>query len=67
MAEHRVSNEVKPAFSRLLKTADGKIVMDYLERRYYDNKIVNENMARQVGQRDVVRTIKILSGEDDGR
>ena len=65
--EHRVSNEVKPAFNRLFKSADGQIVLDYLKRRFYDNKIDNENMARQVGQRDVVKTILNLSGDDNGR
>ncbi|RKZ84258.1 MAG: hypothetical protein DRQ39_08540 [Gammaproteobacteria bacterium] len=65
--EHRVGSEVKPAFSRLFKTADGEIVLSYLRRRFYDNKIDNENIARQVGQRDVVRAIMNLSGDDNGK
>jgi len=65
--EHRVSAEVKPAFHRLFNTPDGEVVLSYLKRRFYDNKIVNENMARQVGQRDVVRAILNLLGDDNGR
>lgn len=46
------------AFQRMLKTDDGKIVMDYLERNYLYGRIHDETMSREVGQRDVVLLIR---------
>ncbi len=46
--------DVIPAISRLLKTRDGEIMLDYLRSRYYDCTMKPEELERQVGRRDVV-------------
>ena len=60
-------DDVKPALQRLFKTKDGEILMEFLTTRFYDNKIKEDDLVRQVGQRDVVWTLKQLLEEDDGR
>ena len=50
-------DEMKAVAHRLFKTADGELLMQYLKERYYDNKISDENLERQIGQRDVVWSI----------
>lgn len=46
------------AIKRVFQTDDGKVLMEFLERRFYDNRIHNETMAREVGHRDVVLQLK---------
>lgn len=55
--------EVRPAAYRLFKTRDGEVVLQHLLDRYYDNRIKDETMARQVGQRDVLLYLKQLAEE----
>ena len=52
--------EIKPAVSRVLKTADGKLLMEWLERTYYDAKLNEDSLSRECGRRDVVRQLKII-------
>ena len=56
--------EVKPAVQRLFKTRDGELVLEYLLDRFYHNRIKDETMARQVGQRDVLIHLRHLLTED---
>jgi hypothetical protein len=49
--------DAQAAASRLFKTRDGEVVLEYLKSRYYDNKIHDDNVLRQVGQRDVILSI----------
>ena len=46
------------AIKRLFNTDDGKILLEFLERSYLYGRIHSENMAREVGQRDVVLHIR---------
>ncbi len=56
-------NEVKPAAQRLFKTRDGELVIAHLRQKFYDRKIGNEEMAREVGQRDVIHFLNYLIQE----
>jgi hypothetical protein len=49
--------DAQAAARRLFKTRDGEVVLEYLKSRYYDNKIHDDNVLRQVGQRDVILSI----------
>lgn len=50
--------DVKKAIRSVFGSPDGKVLLDYLTRTYYDCKITDENIERQLGRRDVVWTIK---------
>jgi len=56
-------DDMRSITNRLLKTADGKLLVDHLNAKYYDCKFKDENLARQTGRRDVLLYIKQLSGE----
>lgn len=58
-------NEIKPAAARLFKTRDGELVLAYLRFKFYDSKIDNDEMARQVGQRDVIHFLNRLMEADN--
>lgn len=45
---------VRFAASRIFKSQDGKLLLAYLKKRYYDNRLKPEELERQVGRRDVV-------------
>ncbi len=59
----RSVEEVRPAINRLFKTRDGELVLEYLLDKFYHNRIKDESMARQVGQRDVMLHVKQLAEE----
>ncbi len=56
--------EIKPAVRRLFRSRDGEIVLEHLLDRFYHNRIKDETLVRQVGQRDVLVHIKHLLTED---
>ena len=59
--QNRVSfEEAASAAQRLFNTRDGEFVLQHLKAKYYDNKIKDESLERQVGQRDVLWYIKQL-------
>lgn len=58
-------NDAKVAASRLFKTPDGKVLMEYLRRRYYDNPMTETNIERLVGRRDVLWDLINLVERDD--
>jgi len=41
--------------------------MKFLSDRYYDNKITDGDLSRQIGQRDVVWTLKRLAETNDDK
>lgn len=51
----------KASIHRIFKTDDGKVMMKYLERLYLYSTIHNENMAREVGRRDVVMHLRTIA------
>ena len=53
--------EIKPAAARLFDTRDGKLVMEYLQRTYYDAKLNSDNLERECGRRDVIRNLIIMT------
>ncbi len=53
-------DQVRAAARRLFITKDGETVLNYLNARFYDCRIKNDAMARQVGHRDVVQEIHHL-------
>lgn len=55
----------KLAAQRLFKTSDGEAVLAYLRSQFYDNRFTDEEMARQVGRRDVIWTILNLAEKKD--
>lgn len=57
MKEPLKLDEIKPAAARMFKTADGKLVLEYLQRKFYDCKLSNDNILREAGARDVVKHI----------
>lgn len=59
--------DAQVAANRLFKTRDGEVVLEYLRSRYYDNKIHDDNVMRQVGQRDVVLTLINMVEKKYGR
>ena len=46
------------AYQRLFQTRDGKVVLDDLMTRFYDNEISDSDTNRDVGKRDVFLFIK---------
>ena len=52
--------DVKAAATRVFATRDGEVLMNWLERSYYDCKINDTQLERQIGKRDVVWAIKQL-------
>lgn len=61
-------DDAKLAASRIFKSKDGKVLMDYLRRRYYDNPMTDGTIERMVGRRDVVwDIINLVEREDYGR
>ncbi len=56
-------SDIKIVVDRIFKTDDGKILLDYLSSKYYDCKIKNEDIDRQIGRRDVILFLKQLMGE----
>ena len=56
--------EIRPAAQRLFKTRDGELVLEYLIAKFYDGRIKDETLARQVGHRDVLLHVKQLLAED---
>ena len=58
-------SDVQKAIRSVFSSPDGKVLLEYLRRTYYDCKISDENVERQLGRRDVVWSIKqILEGGD---
>lgn len=55
--------EMQPIYSRVFKSRDGEAVLMDLMDRYYNNRIKDETMARQVGQRDVMMHILMMLQE----
>lgn len=53
--------DITPAIYRVMKSRDGKLMMQWLEATFYDSKLNSDNLEREVGQRDVVRQIKIMA------
>ncbi len=47
----------------VLNNPDGKRLLEYLNTKYYDNKFREEDLARQVGKRDVMQEINQLMKE----
>ena len=60
-------DQIKIIADRLFKTRDGQALMKFLSDRYYDNKITDGDLSRQIGQRDVVWTLKRLAETNDDR
>ena len=60
--------ELKQAFSRMIESADGKKIMEYLDRRYYVTKSIAFTealgLAYYEGQRSVVLAIRDLADLD---
>lgn len=56
--------DIRPALRRLFATRDGELVLSYLEDRFYHGQIHDERMAREIGQRDVIRAIRLLLKEE---
>ena len=54
---------MQPIYSRVFKSRDGEAVLMDLMDRYYNNRIKDETMARQVGQRDVMMHILMMLQE----
>ena len=52
--------DVKTATQRVFDTRDGKLVMEYLSRTYYDSLIKGDNVVRELGSRDVILRLKQL-------
>jgi hypothetical protein len=51
------------AIRRVFGTSDGKVLMTFLEDQYENHKLLGntpEDTAHNIGQRNVVRTIKAL-------
>lgn len=55
--DNPTQDEITPAMQRLFATRDGQLVLKYLDRRYYDAKIKQDELERAVGRRDVVLDI----------
>ncbi len=47
----------------VLNNPDGKRLLEYLNTKYYENKFREEDLARQVGKRDVMQEINQLMKE----
>ncbi len=58
-------DQMKPAFSRLFKTNDGKLALKYLQDRFCNRMFKDEHLERQVGRCDVVQLISRLAEERD--
>ena len=58
-------DEIRAAAHRLFLTRDGGLVLDYLNERFYDCVIKDDQLARQVGRRDVVLEINRLQEKRD--
>jgi hypothetical protein len=56
-------NDVKTATQRIFDTRDGKLLMEYLSRTYYDSPIKGDNVIRELGSRDVILRLKQLIEE----
>ncbi len=54
---------IRAAAHRLFQTRDGEAVLAYLMERFYDCNIKDDQLARQVGRRDVVLEINRLREE----
>ena len=52
--------DVKASMARLFETRDGKMVMGYLNKKYYDGPMAKGNLERLAGRRDVMLHIKQL-------
>ena len=50
--------QMAQAYRRCFAGKDGALVLEDLERKYYDGKMDDPDINRCVGQRDVVRHIK---------
>lgn len=49
--------ELEAATKNVFNTIEGKRVLKYLKDKYFDMKIKEEHLTRQVGQRDVLLEI----------
>ncbi len=58
------TEDMRPVARRVFQTRDGELVLEHLLDRFYHNRIKDESMARQVGQRDVMLHIKHLLSEE---
>ncbi len=56
--------DIKPAANRLFKTRDGQLVLGHLLDKFYDCRLKDETLVRQVGQRDVILYLKQLLAEE---
>ncbi len=45
---------LKTQYQRLFKTSEGEAVLEDLRKRFYDGKIKQEQIERDVGKRDVI-------------
>jgi len=54
-------DDIRSAAHRLFLTRDGEVVLRYLNERFYDCVIKEDQLARQVGRRDVLLEINRLA------
>ena len=62
------SVEARKAAARLFRTADGKLVYDYIMRQYYHsqfNDVMADQVMRAVGRRDVALAIRAMAKLED--
>ena len=52
--------DVKSSMARLFETRDGKMVVGYLNKKYYDGPMTKGSLERLLGSRDVMLHIKQL-------
>jgi len=58
--------DVKASMARLFETRDGKMVMGYLNKKYYDGPMTKGSLERLLGSRDVMLHIKQLMENTSG-
>lgn len=58
-----VMSDVKGAVQRTFNTPDGKLVMEWLSRTYYDCPIKSDEAVRSLGSRDVIHQLKRMTEE----
>lgn len=54
------AKQMQAAYARAFATADGKVVLNDLIRRFYDGPMDGPDVNRELGQRDVVRHIQLM-------
>ena len=57
-------SDIKIIASKVFKTDDGKLLLEHLSAKFYDNRIKPDSIDRQIGRRDVVLYLKqLIKGE----